>query len=364
MSESTTTSGQEPRPDGREPARTAPSAYAAAGVDIDAKYGAVESARAAIKASHGPGVLGDLGSFGGLFDLAAAGAEGQLLVASTDGVGTKVKLAVQAGRYDGIGADLVNHCVDDILVQGARPLFFLDYVAVDKMLPERVGAVIRGLADACRANGCALLGGETAEMPGVYRPEEMDVAGTIIGCVSRDRLLDGSRIRVGDVAVALGSSGLHTNGFSLARKVLDDGGFSLDDRPPEFGGESLADALLAVHRSYLGPVMPLLDRDLVHGMAHITGGGLPDNLPRVLPQGTAVRIEAAAMPRPPIFDFLCRHGRVAREESYRVFNMGFGMVLVVAAGDVDTVIETLAAAGETGRVVGEVVAGSREVRIG
>ncbi len=340
-----------------------PSAYRAAGVDIDAKYRAVLGARDAIRATYTPGVVGDVGAFGGLFDPGKVGAEGQLLVASTDGVGTKVKLAQASGRLGGIGADLVNHCVDDILVQGARPLFFLDYIAVDTMVPEAVTQVIQGLAGACLANGCALLGGETAEMPGVYRAGEMDVAGTIVGCVARDRLLDGSRIEVGDTVLALQSSGLHTNGFSLARRVLDGAGLGLDDRPDELGGASVADALLAVHRSYLQPIWPLLEADLVHGLAHITGGGLPDNVPRVLPDGVAAEIDRRAMPRPPIFDLLVRLGKVAETEAYRVFNMGFGMVIFVASEHVSSARAAVqAATGEAAFEVGRVVPGGRDVR--
>jgi phosphoribosylformylglycinamidine cyclo-ligase len=340
------------------------SSYRAAGVDIDAKYRAVQDARAAIRSTYTDGVVGDVGLFGGLFDPAKVGAAGQLLVASTDGVGTKVKVAQAAGRLRGVGHDLVNHCVGDILVQGARPLFFLDYIAVDRMVPESVTEVIVGLAEACRANGCALLGGETAEMPGVYRQGEMDIAGTIVGCVSREHLLDGTRIAEGDVAIALPSSGLHTNGYSLARKaLLDDGGHTLDDRPAELDGATIGDALLVPHRTYLSAVWPLLEDRLVHGMAHITGGGLPDNVPRVLPAHLGVEIEKAAMPRPPIFDLIVGAGSVAEAEAYRVFNMGFGMVLFVAADDSDRVVGSLHERGEDARVVGRVVEGDREVRL-
>ena len=224
-----------------------PSAYRAAGVDIDAKYTAIGASREAIRSTFTAGVVGDIGAFGGLFDLEAAGVAGQLLVASTDGVGTKVKVAQAAGRLDGIGADLVNHCVDDILVQGARPLFFLDYIAVDRMVPRAVQAVIEGIAGACRENSCALLGGETAEMPGVYRPGEMDVAGTIVGAVAREALLDGSRIEPGDRLVALASSGLHTNGYSLARRIVfDELGWEPGERPPELGGASSTISWLAI----------------------------------------------------------------------------------------------------------------------
>jgi phosphoribosylformylglycinamidine cyclo-ligase len=340
------------------------SAYRAAGVDIDAKYAAVGGSTEAIRSTYTPGVVGDVGLFGGLFDLGRVEAEGQLLVASTDGVGTKVKVAQRAGAVGGVGEDLVNHCVNDILVQGARPLFFMDYIAMGKLEPAQVQKAIHGLAKACRENGCALLGGETAEMPGVYVPGEMDVAGTIVGAVARDRLLDGSRIAPGDQLIALQSSGLHTNGFSLARKVVfDDLGLEVDSRPDALHGQSVGDALLAVHRSYLGQVWPLLDAGLVHGMAHITGGGLPDNLPRVLPPGVAVRIDKTAMPRPAVFDFLVEAGGVATDEAYRVFNMGFGMVLVVGADDVDAVRDALRTGGEESYHVGEVVVGNREVHL-
>ncbi|MDA0373530.1 MAG: phosphoribosylformylglycinamidine cyclo-ligase [Planctomycetota bacterium] len=342
-----------------------PSSYRAAGVDIDAKYRAVQDAREAIRSTYTEGVVGDVGLFGGLFDPARAGAEGQLLVASTDGVGTKVKVAQAAGMLRGVGHDLVNHCVGDILVQGARPLFFLDYIAVDRMVPEAVTEVILGLAEACRANNCALLGGETAEMPGVYRTGEMDIAGTIVGCVQREMLLDGAQIAAGDVAIALPSSGLHTNGYSLARKALfEDAGFELDARPEQLGGASVAEALLVPHRTYLPAVWPLLEQGLVHGMAHITGGGLPDNIPRILPADLSVEIERSAMPRVPIFDLIVEAGSVSRDEAYRVFNMGFGMVLFVGESDAERVLEDLAARGEAGYLVGRVVPGNRQVLLG
>ena len=340
------------------------SAYRAAGVDIDAKYDAVRSASEAIRSTFTKGVASDLGLFGGVFDLAAAGVEGQLLVASTDGVGTKVMVARAVGSLDGVGQDLVNHCVNDILVQGARPLFFLDYVALGKMVPEHVRQVITGLAQACRENGCALLGGETAEMPGVYVEGEMDVAGTIVGAVPRERLLDGSRIAAGDQLIALASSGLHTNGYSLARKITGEvSSLALDQRPTALGGKTVGEALLAVHRSYLPLVAPLLDEGLVHAMAHITGGGLFDNLPRVLPQGTAAALSRDRMPRPPILDLLVDAAGLVDAEAYRVFNMGFGMVLFVAADVRDRVLQQLAAAGETAYAVGEVVAGNRQVEL-
>lgn len=340
----------------------ASSAYRKAGVDIDAKYAAVSSASDAIRSTFTPGVVGDVGMFGGLFDPAAAGAAGELLVASTDGVGTKVMVARMAGDFSTVGADLVNHCVNDILVQGARPLFFLDYIAMAPMHPPSVRQVIEGLAAACRDNGCALIGGETAEMPGVYREGELDVAGTIVGSVPREQLLDGSRIRAGDVLVGLPSSGLHTNGYSLARRALFvDGGFALDDRPTLLAGRTVGEALLAVHRSYLRPLLPLVQEGLLTGMAHITGGGLRDNVPRVLPAGTAARMDRKAVPALPIAQLVVEAGRVAADEAWRVLNMGVGMVLSLRPQHRDTVLARLRSGGEQPFLLGEIVPGDREV---
>ena len=342
----------------------AQSAYRRAGVDIDKKYAAVTGASDAIRATYTAGVVGDVGAFGGLFDLERAGVTGQLMVASTDGVGTKVMIAAQRGEMSSVGEDLVNHCVDDILVQGARPLFFLDYIAMSQMAPDRVQQIIRGLAKACAENGCALLGGETAEMPGVYRDGEVDVAGTIVGSVGREQLLDGTQIQAGDHLIGLPSSGLHTNGYSLARKVLlADAGMSLEDTPAELDGVSLGDALLAVHKSYLGAAGPLVDRGLLRGMAHITGGGLPDNVPRVLPAGLGVRIETGAIPRSPICELIVARGGVERSEAYRVLNMGIGMVLFVRPDDVDEVLSSCRAAGEQPFLVGDVVASETKVSL-
>ena len=342
----------------------AQSAYRRAGVDIDKKYAAVTGATDAIRRTYTPGVMGDVGAFGGLFDLERAGVAGQLMVASTDGVGTKVMIASARGDLGSVGEDLVNHCVDDILVQGARPLFFLDYIAMSQMVPERVQQVIHGLAKACAENGCALLGGETAEMPGVYRDGEVDVAGTIIGSVARDRLLDGSGIRAGDQLIGLPSSGLHTNGYSLARKVLfADSGFGLEDTRDELDGVSVGDALLAVHKSYLPACGAAIDAGQLRGMAHITGGGLPDNVPRVLPAGLGVRIETGAIPRSPICELIVQKGGVARDEAYRVLNMGIGMVLFVQPDDVDAVMASCRDAGEAPFLAGDVVESDARVAL-
>src|SRR5262252_1220680 len=309
------------------------SRYAEAGVDIDAKAAALARAKAAIRSTFTPGVLGDVGGFGGLFRPDFSKYREPVLVGSTDGVGTKLKIAIAMNRHDTCGGDLVNHCVNDILVQGARPLFFLDYIATGKVEPGLIEGVIAGIARACRENGTALLGGETAEMPGFYAAGEYDVAGTIVGVVDREKILDGSRIAAGDVAVGLPSVGLQTNGYTLARKVFFEMmGRKPQDRLPELGGRPIGDVLLDPHLSYLKPMGPLLDADLVHGLAHLTGGGFTDNIPRVLPEGLDVVVKSGAWPVPPVFEVLAREGRVSVEEMHRVFNMGIGMIVFVGPG--------------------------------
>lgn len=335
---------------------TTPTRYAEAGVDIEKKYEAVERATAAIRRTFTPGVIGDVGLFGGLFDPARVGWQDAILVASTDGVGTKVEVARLCGVFDTVGRDLVHHCINDILVQGAWPLFFLDYIAVGHMDPTMACSLIEGCAEACRENGLALLGGETAEMPGTYQPGAFDLAGTIVGAVKRDKLLDGSRVKPGQVLLALTSSGLHTNGYSLARHILFDGAhLGVGDRPKELMGQSIAEALLAVHKSYLKPVWGLLESNLIAAMAHITGGGLVDNVPRVLGRCDAV-IDRSSWTVPPLFRFLCERGRVGADESYQVFNMGIGMVLFVDAADARTARAHLEAHGETVLEIGRVEA--------
>jgi phosphoribosylformylglycinamidine cyclo-ligase len=328
------------------------SRYAQAGVDIERKYAAVERATAAIRSTFTPGVVGDVGLFGGLFDPAKMGFRDALLVASTDGVGTKLEVAKRCRVYDTVGRDLVHHCIGDILVQGAWPLFFLDYIAVGRMEPDMVSDIIRGCADACREAGLALLGGETAEMPGLYQPGDFDLAGTIVGAVQRDKLLDGSRVRPGQALIGLRSSGLHTNGYSLARRVLfEELKLAVGDRPAELCGPSVGEALLAVHRNYLPILWPLLQQDRVQALAHITGGGLVDNVPRVLGRCDAV-IDRTTWQPPALFRFLCEHGRVAPEEAYQVFNMGIGMVAFVEPADLPAVREHLQRMGEDAPQIG------------
>jgi phosphoribosylformylglycinamidine cyclo-ligase len=339
------------------------SRYADAGVDIDAKAAALARAKAAIRSTFTPGVLGDVGGFGGLFRPDFSKYREPVLVASTDGVGTKLKVAIEMGRHDTCGADLVNHCVNDILVQGARPLFFLDYIAMGKVEPGVIESVIEGIARACKENGTALLGGETAEMPGFYAGGEYDVAGTIVGVVDRDKILDGSRIAAGDVALGLPSVGLQTNGYTLARRVFfDTMGKKPQDRLEELGNRAVGDVLLDPHLSYLRALEPLLDEGLVHGMAHLTGGGFYDNIPRVLPEGLEVHIKAGAWPVPPVFDVIAREGDVSFEEMHRVFNMGIGMVVFVAAADLGRLADVWKSAGQRWFAIGNIKAGgSRRV---
>lgn len=336
--------------------------YKDSGVDIEKKYGAVERATAAIRASFTPGVVGDIGSFGGLFDLSRAGVGQGMLVASADGVGTKLEIAKRARVYHTVGRDLVNHCINDILVQGARPLFFLDYVAVGTMEPAIVSELIRGCAEGCTQSGLALLGGETAEMPGLYAPGDFDLAGFIVGIVDPEKLLDGSRVRAGQLLIGLPSAGLHTNGYSLARKILFDHlGLTTDSRPAELDGASVGEALLAEHRSYYKLLWPLLERNAIAAMAHITGGGLVDNLPRVLGASDAW-IDRTSWPLPPVFRYLCEAGNVDQDERYQVLNMGVGMVLIIDPAHRVAVEAHLRSMNERFYVIGEVREGSGVVR--
>jgi phosphoribosylformylglycinamidine cyclo-ligase len=338
------------------------SRYAAAGVDIDAKAAALSRAKAAIRSTFTPGVLGDVGGFGGLFRPDLSGYRDPVLVASTDGVGTKLKVAFETGRHDSCGADLVNHCVNDILVQGAKALFFLDYVAAGKLVSETLQQVLEGIARGCRENGVALLGGETAEMPGFYAGGDYDVAGTIVGIVDREKILDGSRVREGDVALGLPSAGLHTNGYTLARQVLFESmGKRPADRLRELGGETIAEALLAPHLSYAKAIHPLLERGLVHAMAHITGGGFYDNVPRVVPEGLEVVVKSGAWPVPPIFGVIQRGGDVSFEEMHRVFNMGIGMIVFAAADDLSAISRAWKGMDQRWFAIGNVRRGSRGV---
>jgi phosphoribosylformylglycinamidine cyclo-ligase len=342
---------------------TDPITYADAGVSIDAANRAVERIRETARTTFNARTLSEIGSFGGMFDGAFPGMRAPVLVASADGVGTKLKVAFETGVHDTVGRDLVNHCVDDILVQGARPLFFLDYVATGKLAPEVIAAVVEGCARGCRENGCVLLGGETAEMPGFYAEGEYDIAGFIVGVVDREKVIDGKRIAPGDAVLALPSVGLHTNGYSLARKLFFEvAGYKADTRVEELGATA-GEALLAPHPSYLHPLGGLLDAGAIKGLAHITGGGLLENVPRILPEGTAVEISLGSWPVLPIFGLMQKLGGVPEREMYRTFNMGVGMVVVCAAADVATIKSHVESQGEKCYEIGRVVAGAREVRL-
>ena len=336
--------------------------YKSSGVDIEAGNETVRRIKQLAKSTFTPGRLSEIGAFGGLFQLDTASLKEPVLVSSADGVGTKLKVAFMANQHTTIGVDLVNHCVNDILVQGAVPLFFLDYLATGKLRPDVAEQIVQGLARACQDNGCALLGGETAEMPGFYHDGEYDVAGFIVGVVERARLIDGKTIAAGDVLIGLPSNGLHTNGYSLARKIaFEELNLKVDTHVPDLG-ETVGQALLRPHRSYLPVIRPLLGSGLIKGMAHITGGGITDNLPRVLPAGTAARVNRTSWRVPAIFRWLGESGRVPEYDLRRALNMGIGMILVVGKGDVDGVRKALLNAGEANSVViGEIVAGEPAV---
>jgi len=337
--------------------------YKSAGVDIEAGNETVRRIKAHARSTFTPGVLSEIGSFGGLFALDRDRYREPVLVSSADGVGTKLKVAFATGRHDTIGADLVNHCVNDILVQGARPLFFLDYLATGRLSPAVAEQVVAGVARGCRENGCALVGGETAEMPGFYADGEYDLAGFIVGVVEREQVIDGRGIAPGDVLIGLPSAGLHTNGYSLARKIcFDVAGWKPDTFVPEIGA-TIGDALLAPHRSYLNAMWPLVERGVVKGMAHITGGGITDNLPRILPDGCAASIRTDSWTVPPLFRLLQQHGSIAGDEMFRAFNMGIGLIVVCAPDNAERAAALLEAAGEPATIrLGSIVAGDRTVR--
>lgn len=326
------------------------SAYAQAGVNIDVKMSAVGSIKQMVAATKTANVIGGIGAFGGLHKVPAG--KDQILVASTDGVGTKLKVAAMMNRHDTVGQDIVNHCVNDILVQGAKPLFFMDYVGTAKVDPAVFKSVVSGLCKACKENKMALLGGETAEMPGLYPVGEYDLVGTIIGTVAKKDLVTGKSIRAGDVIIGLPSGGLQTNGFSLARRVIFDlCQYSWQDKLPGTN-QTFGEALLAVHKSFLRPVSALMSKIKINGMAHITGGGFPDNIPRVLPKSVNAEIDRSAWEVPTIFKFIQNQGKVSRDEMYRVFNMGIGFVVIVAKRDLVKATNILKAAHQPYSVIG------------
>ena len=333
-------------------------AYAKAGVDVDLGNRIKSGIHAKVSKTHGPEVLGKIGGFGGLFQPNFAGIEKPVLVSSIDGVGTKLKIAFALGRHDTVAQDLVNHCVDDIAVIGARPLFFLDYIGSGKLDPQAFHQMLDGFAKACQAAGCALIGGETAQMPGMYQPGEYDLAGVIVGVVDRAKMLDGSRISEGDVIIGLASNGLHTNGYSLARKVLltGRGAYKLDDRVDGLK-LTLGEELLRVHKNYQ-PLMASLPEGVLKGAAHITGGGLLDNLPRVLPKNLNARIDASSWTVPALFQLIQKRGKIDPLEMFQVFNMGIGMTLIVSPDDASAVVKAT-----RGKTIGKIVPGNGVVQI-
>lgn len=332
-----------------------PLTYQDAGVDIDAGETLVEAIKPVAKSTQRPGVLDSLGGFGALFEIPPGQYKQPVLVSGTDGVGTKLKLAIDLKRHNTIGIDLVAMCANDIVVQGAEPLFFLDYFATGKLDPVAAAAVIEGIGEGCRRAGAALIGGETAEMPGMYSEDDYDLAGFCVGVVEKNRVIDGSKVSAGDVLIGLGSTGPHSNGYSLVRKIIETAGASLGD---VFEDSTLGETLLTPTRIYVKSVLALLKTIDIHAIAHITGGGLPGNLPRVLPADTQAIIDGNSWSTPPIFRWLQENGQVAQGEMYRTFNCGIGMVLVVGESQVDKALALLTESGEKAQVIGSVVAGN------
>lgn len=331
--------------------------YRDAGVDVDAGNRAVKLIKGYVKSTFQPGVLGELGGFGGFFQLDISKYREPVLVSGTDGVGTKLKIAFMMDKHDTIGIDAVAMCVNDILVHGAKPLFFLDYIAVGKLIPEKVAEIVKGVAEGCRIAGCALLGGETAEMPGMYGENEYDIAGFVVGVVDKNKIVDGSLIKRGDVVIGIASSGLHSNGYSLARKVLFEvGKLSPRDYIEELGC-TLGEEILRPTKIYSKTVNALKDFN-IHGMAHITGGGIFENLPRILPEGLQVEINEKAWDVPPIFTMIQKIGHVEDREMHRTFNMGIGYVIIAAEKDANDILEVIRQQGEKGWIIGQVSNGS------
>lgn len=341
---------------------TKPVSYSDAGVSIDTANETVARIRNLAKATFNSRTLTDIGSFGGMFDGAFPDMSEPVLVASADGVGTKLKIAFLTGVHNTIGQDLVNHCVDDILVQGARPLFFMDYFATGRLSADVAESVVEGLSIACKENGCVLLGGETAEMPGFYTEGEYDLAGFVVGVVDKKNVIDGRRIVEGDIVLGMPSRGLHTNGYSLARKLFFDiGGYSPESSPEGLGGETVAEILLRPHKSYLAPLDGMIGRDLIKGLAHITGGGLLENIPRILPEGVSVEIDRGSWNVPEVFRFMQKIGSVEELEMFRTFNMGIGMVLICSPANKDQIKRHIEERGEKCIDIGRVTAGEGKV---
>ena len=332
--------------------------YENAGVNLEAGYEVVRRIKSHVKSTNRPGVMGNIGSFGGMFDLASLNYKEPILVSGTDGVGTKLKLAFEMDKHDTIGIDAVAMCVNDVLAQGAEPLFFLDYVAVGHNEPAKIEAIVASVAEGCRQAGCALIGGETAEMPGMYGGGEYDIAGFTCGVVEREKLIDGSKVKAGDVLVGVASSGVHSNGFSLVRKVVSDNGFDLHQPHADLCPDTpLGEVLLTPTRIYVKQVLEVVRACDVHGICHVTGGGFDENIPRILPEGLGVEVTEGSWEILPVFKFLEKHGNIAHREMFNIFNMGVGMVIALDPSEAEKAIEILTAAGEKASVIGTIVEG-------
>ena len=328
--------------------------YEASGVNLEAGYEVVSRIKKHVASTNRPGVMGNIGAFGGMFDLASLGYKEPVLVSGTDGVGTKLKIAFAVDKHDTIGIDAVAMCVNDVLAQGAEPLFFLDYVAVGKNEPAVVEAIVSGVAEGCRQAGCALIGGETAEMPGMYQPGDYDIAGFTVGAVDRSDLIDGSKVKTGDVLVGIASSGVHSNGFSLVRKVVADAGLEFDRKYEETGDKTLGEMLLTPTRIYVKPVLDVIRNVDVHGVAHITGGGFDENIPRILHEGQGIEVKEGSWEILPVFRLLEKYGGIPHREMFNIFNMGIGMVLALDEKDAPKAIEILEKHGEKASVIGRI----------
>ena len=328
--------------------------YEASGVNLEAGYEVVSRIKKHVASTNRPGVMGNIGAFGGMFDLASLGYKEPILVSGTDGVGTKLKIAFAVDKHDTIGIDAVAMCVNDVLAQGAEPLFFLDYVAVGKNEPAVVEAIVAGVAEGCRQAGCALIGGETAEMPGMYQPGDYDIAGFTVGAVDRCNLIDGSKVKTGDVLVGIASSGVHSNGFSLVRKIVADAGLEFDKKYEETGDKTLGEMLLTPTRIYVKPVLDVIRNVDVHGVAHITGGGFDENIPRILHEGQGIEVKEGSWEILPVFRLLEKYGKVPHREMFNIFNMGIGMVLALDGKDAAKAIEILEKHGEKASVIGKI----------
>ena len=337
--------------------------YEKAGVNLEAGYEVVRRIKKHVASTSRLGVMGNIGAFGGMFDLSALNVKEPVLVSGTDGVGTKLKLAFEMDKHDTIGVDAVAMCVNDVLAQGAEPLVFLDYVAVGHNEPQKIEAIVSGVADGCRQAGCALVGGETAEMPGMYSEGEYDIAGFTVGVVEKSKLIDGSKVRAGDVLVGIASSGVHSNGFSLVRKILADNCLDLHKVYPELSNKLLGEVLLTPTKIYVKQVLEVIRSCDVHGISHITGGGFDENIPRILHEGQGLEIEEGTWEILPVFRFLEKYGKVAHREMFNIFNMGIGMVVAVDAADAERAMEAMKSAGDTPYIIGSVEAGEKGVTL-